>query len=208
MRFPMGCIEPAVVGWCVPGYPAEQAGLKEGDQILQIGDTQNPTWQDVHNKILISPNQPLAMRVKRGNQVLPITLVPKADGKQQTGEAGWLPRQPFLVTALEPDMPGVRAGLQVGDEILAVDGTPIRATGAMQAYLQTTKDKPVHLEVLRHNQPVSLTDHAEADSGGCADARAIASALSPSPRRWKNCRCSDALSRSVDECKKALRTDL
>ncbi len=56
-----------------------------------------------------------------------------------------------MVTALEKDMPGALAGLQVGDEIMAVDGKPIHATGAMQAYLQTTKDKPVHLEILRHN---------------------------------------------------------
>ena len=71
------------------------------------------------------------------------------EGKQQSGDAGWQPQQPFMVTGLEPDMPGIQAGLQVGDEILSVDGKPIHATGAMQAYLQTTKDKPVHLEVLR-----------------------------------------------------------
>jgi regulator of sigma E protease len=54
-------------------------------------------------------------------------------------------------------MPGIQAGLQVGDEILSVDGKPIPATGAMQAYLQTAKDKPVHLEVRRGSQTVALT---------------------------------------------------
>jgi regulator of sigma E protease len=156
-EIPYGMYQPAVVGWCVPGAPAEQAGVKEGDQILQIGDTKKPTWQDVHNKILISPNQPMALRVKRGNQVLALTLIPKAEGKQQSGEAGWLPRQPFLVTYVEKDMPGARAGMQVGDEIVAVDGKSIHATGAMQSYLQTTKDKPVQLQILRHNEQVALT---------------------------------------------------
>jgi regulator of sigma E protease len=200
-EIPFGMYEPAVVGWCIPGDPAEQAGLKEGDQILQIGDTQNPTWQDVHNKILISPNQPLAIRVKRGNQVLPITLIPKAEGKQQTGEAGWLPRQPFLVTALEPDMPGILSGLQVGDEITAVDGTPIRATGAMQTYLQTTKDKPVHLEVLRHNQPVSLTITPKLTSAD-AQTESYRIGFISEPMQVEKLPVLNALSRSVDECKK------
>jgi regulator of sigma E protease len=156
-EIPYGMYRQAVVGWCLPGYPAAQAGIKEGDRILQIGETRNPSWQDVQNKVLISPNQPLELLVKRGDQELPITLLPKVEGKQQSGDAGWQPEQPFIVTALEPEMPGIQAGLQVGDEILSVDGQPIHATGAMQAYLQTAKDKPVHLEILRGKQTVALT---------------------------------------------------
>lgn len=200
-EIPFGMYEPAVVGWCVPGYPADQAGLKQGDQILQIGDTQNPTWQDVHNKILISPNQPLAMRVKRGSEVLPVTLIPRVEGKQQTGEAGWLPQQPFLVTALEPDMPGLLGGLHVGDEIIAVDGTPIHATGAMQAYLQTTKDKPVHLEVLRQNEKLALTitpKLAPVD----AQTQSYRIGFVSEPMQVEKLPVFEALGRSVDECKK------
>jgi regulator of sigma E protease len=155
-EIPYGMYKPAVVGWCQPGSPAAKAGVKEGDQILQIGGTQNPTWQDVQNKIMISPNQPVELRVKRGGQELPITLLPKEEGKQQTGDVGWQPQQPFTVTGLEPGMPGTEAGLRVGDQILSVDGKPIHATGALQAYLQTTKDKPVSMELLRQNQTLAL----------------------------------------------------
>ncbi len=197
----MGLYQPAVVGWCLPGAPAEQAGVKEGDQILQIGDTQNPTWQDVHNKILISPNQPLAMRVKRGNEVLPITLVPKADGKQQSGDAGWLPKQPFLVTALEKDMPGALAGMQIGDEIIAVDGKPIHATGAMQAYLQTTKDKPVHLEILRHHEPLALTVTPKlTPAEGPVQNYRIG--FVSEPMQVEKLPIAQAFGRSLEECKK------
>lgn len=200
-EIPYGMYQPAVVGWCLPGAAAEQAGVKEGDQILQIGDTQNPTWQDVHNKILISPNQPLALRVKRGNEVLPVTLVPKADGKQQIGDAGWLPRQPFLVTALEKDMPGALAGLQVGDEIVAVDGKPIHATGAMQAYLQATKDKPVHLEILRHNEPLALTVTPKlTPAEGAVQNYRIG--FASEPMQVEKLPVVQAFGRSLEECKK------
>jgi regulator of sigma E protease len=199
-EIPYGMYQPAVVGWCLPGYPAEQAGIKEGDQIVQIADSQNPTWQDVHNKVLISPNQPLMLRVKRGAEVLPITLLPKADGKQQSGDAGWLPQQPFLVTALEKDMPGAKAGLRVGDEIVSVDGKPIHATGAMQAYLQATKDKPVALELLRDGRKLTLTLTPQlATLDGHTSYRI---GFGSEPMQVEKLPVGEAFSRSVEECKK------
>ncbi len=199
-EIPYGMYQPAVVGWSLPGSPAQQAGVKEGDRILQIGDTQNPTWQDVHNKVLISPNQPLPLRVKRGNEVLPLTIVPKADGKQQIGDAGWLPQEPFEVTALEKGMPGEAAGLQIGDEILAVDGKPIHATGAMQAYLQTTKGKPVHLEILRHNQHLALTVTPKLTTEGTAQNYRIG--FASEPMQVEKLPVMQAFGRSVEECEK------
>ncbi|MGA3126861.1 MAG: site-2 protease family protein, partial [Candidatus Korobacteraceae bacterium] len=175
---------------------------KEGDQIVQIGDVQNPIWQDVQNKVLISPNQPLALRVRRGKEVLPITLVPKAEGKQQSGDAGWLPSKPFLVTALEKDMPGTLAGMQIGDEIVSVDGKPIHATGAMQAYLQSTKDRPVHLEILRQNAPVELTvtpKLAKVEEGPTQSYRI---GFVSEPMQVEKLSVSRAFGRSVEECKK------
>ncbi len=200
-EIPYGLYEPAVVGWCMPGYPAAQAGVKPGDRIVQIGDARNPTWQDVHNKVLINPNQPLAVRVQRGSEVLPMTLLPRVDGKQETGDVGWLPQEPFVVTALEPDMPGERAGLEVGDEIIAVDGTPIRATGAMQAYLQTTKTKPVHLEILRRNQKLELTVTPKL-SPLDAHTESYRIGFVSEPMQVEQLPLPEAFSRSVEECKK------
>jgi regulator of sigma E protease len=200
-EIPYGMYKAAVVGWCQPGSPADQAGVQEGDQIVQIGETQNPTWQDVQNKILISPNQPLALRVKRGGQELPVTLLPKAEGKQQIGDAGWQRKQPFLVTGLEPNMPGVQAGLQVGDEILAVDGKPIHATGAMQAYLQTTKDNPVHLEILRRKQPLALAVTPKL-SPVDAQTQSYRIGFISEPTEIEKLPLPEAFGRSVEECRK------
>jgi regulator of sigma E protease len=200
-EIPYGMYRPAVVGWCQPGYPAAQAGVKTGDQIVQIGDARNPTWQDVQNKILISPNQPLALVVKRGGQELPLTLLPKVEGKQQAGDAGWQPQQPFVVTGLEPDMPGIQAGLQVGDEIVSVDGKPIHATGAMQGYLQTTKDKPVHLQVERGSRTVALTVTPKLSTLD-AHTQTYRIGFISEPTEVEQLPLTRAFGRSLEECKK------
>ena len=198
---PYGLYKPAVVGWISPGSAADQAGVKEGDRILQIGEQENPTWLDVQNKVMISPNQPLPLRVQRDSKELALNLNPKVEGRQQSGDAGWQPLQPFEVTEVEPGMPGEKAGLQVGDRITAVDGRPIHATGAMQAYLQTTKDIPVKLDLIRKGQPISLTILPRLmTSEGRAPGYRIG--FLSEPTEIERLPLHEAFSRSVDECQK------
>ena len=156
-EIPYGLYQSAVVGWVQPGSAADQAGVKAGDRIVQIGGQGNPTWQDVHDRVMISPNQPLPLRVSRDGQELTLTLMPTVEGRQQVGDAGWQPQQPFVVTGLEPGMPGQHAGLKIGDKILSANGDPIQSTGAMQSYLQANKSKPVTLKILRKGREISLT---------------------------------------------------
>jgi regulator of sigma E protease len=198
---PYGLYQPAVVGWISPDSAAERAGVKEGDRILQIGDQENPNWLDVQNKVMISPNQPLPLRVQRDSAVLTLDLNPKVEGKQQSGDAGWQPQQPFEVTEVEPGMPGEQAGLKIGDRILAVDGKPIHATGAMQAYLQTSKEKPVELDLIRKGQPITLTVLPKLmTSEGHAPGYRIG--FVSEPTEVERLPLNQAFSRSVEECEK------
>jgi regulator of sigma E protease len=198
---PYGYDQLATIGWCVPGMAADQAGLKENDQIIQIAEQQNPSWQDAMKKVMISPGQALPLKVKRGDQVLDMTLTPKAEGKQQTGEIGAIPWHPFIVTVLEKDMPGAQAGLEVGDEITAVDGHAIHATGAMQAYVQTVKDHPMRLDILRSGKPVSITLTPKLVTVD-GQVRGYRIGFGSDPMQVEKLPIPEAFARSVDDCKK------
>ncbi len=154
---PWGYNKPAVVGAVLVGSAAEQAGIKEGDHILQIGNEANPVWKDVANKVLVNPGQPIPLKVQRGSELLSLTLTPKSLAHGQIGDAGFAPSHPLRVTILEKGLPGEQAGLQLGDEIVNVDGMAIRSTIAMQAHLQAGKDAPVHLDIVRQGRHISLT---------------------------------------------------
>ncbi|HWR37660.1 MAG TPA: site-2 protease family protein [Clostridia bacterium] len=141
--------QPAIIGWVLENSAAEKAGFQAGDRIVRIGGTQNPTWEEVIPRVMLSPNQPVEMAVQRGNEILSKTITPESNGPEQFGNPGWLPEQPNTVTETEPDMPAAKAGIQVGDEIVAINGIAVRSTPGMARQLQETKDQPVTITALR-----------------------------------------------------------
>src|SRR5262250_648963 len=47
----------AVINVVEPGSPAEQAGIKPGDQIVSFDGAEKPDWQDVQNTVMTSPGR-------------------------------------------------------------------------------------------------------------------------------------------------------
>src|ERR1700693_4510478 len=77
-EYPVFMDKPAVIDGVKTDSPAAQAGLQPGDRIVKIDGIVNPTWEQVQPRVLISPNQPLAVSIQRGDQVFDKTIVPKA----------------------------------------------------------------------------------------------------------------------------------
>ncbi len=154
---PLYLDQAAVVGWVSPGSAAEKAGIQAGDKIVQIGSTKNPDWEFVLSRILISPHSAVQLVIQRGDQQLEKTVYPDAVGQDQLGEAGLVAQQPFTVTQMEPNMPAVKAGIEIGDDIVAVEGTPVRSTQSLSHRLQETKNRPVVLTVKRNGQELNIT---------------------------------------------------
>ena len=156
-EYPVYMDQPAVIGWVEQDSPAAKLGLEVGDRIVRVEDISNPTWEQVEPRVMLSPNQQLEIGVRRGDQTLTKTIVPEAKGTSQIGWAGWDAQRPLEVTELEPDMPAEKAGVKVGDVLVALDGKPLPALGAMVESLRRTKDKPIQLTVSRDGQLITLT---------------------------------------------------
>src|SRR5579863_8917060 len=155
---------PVNVFFVKPNSPAEKAGIRPGDRIVQIDDVQNPTWDRAITEFAISPGQSMDVSVLRGGQVLPLKVVPEAAGPDRVGDAGLIP--PEVVGTVEPGHPAQKAGMQSGDVVLAANGSPIHDTEELLEILQQTKDTPVQLLVWRNGVENTYTVKPELlDSG-------------------------------------------
>jgi regulator of sigma E protease len=154
---PIWANQAAVIGWVLEDSAAAKAGIQAGDKIVRVDEGPlNPTWAQVIPQMVLSPNQPVKVEFQRGNQRFTKTIVPEPTGPDQYGSAGWVPDQPNLVTALEPDLPAARAGVRVGDEIVAVNGTPVRSVPAIIHLLQENAGRPAVFTVVRQGQELKL----------------------------------------------------
>ena len=192
--------EPAVVGWVQENSPAGKAGIEQGDRIARIDGVQNPTWEDVMLKVMINSRQPLDVAIQRGNQVLEKQVQPQIDASDQNGVVGWLPDQPITVTELDPDMPAAKAGLKVGDDIVAVNGTPMRSLFSVIHLLQQNGDKPVDVTLVRGGQQMDLqVNPVQTDDNGQKTYRL---GFRSEPVRVDKLPFAQAFTRSLEENKK------
>ncbi|HTU41181.1 MAG TPA: RIP metalloprotease RseP [Candidatus Aquilonibacter sp.] len=148
--------QPAVIEGIKSDSPAAKAGLLPGDRIIQVAGIKNPTWEQLQPQVWLSPNQPLNIAIKRGDQILQKTVVPQPVTSSDIGSAGWYPAEPVIVGRVEADTPAAKVGLIEGDRIVAMNGRPLDSIEAMIERLQQTKEQPVDLTVIRGDQTLSL----------------------------------------------------
>ena len=78
-----------IVGRVMNGTPAEKAGIREGDRIIDIGGTELKTWQDVTSIIHENPGRELRFKIKRDDQLIEFLISPEKktektpDGKEK-----------------------------------------------------------------------------------------------------------------------------
>ncbi len=147
--------QPAVIGWVIGNSPAAKAGIEQGDRIVRIDGVQKPTWEDVLLKTMIGSKQPIDVAIQRGDKILDKQLEPLAEGADPFATVG-IPDEPLTVTTLEPSMPAAKAGIQVGDEIVSVNGVPVRSIYFLIDFLQKNGNKPTEVTVVRNHQQITL----------------------------------------------------
>lgn len=168
VRFPkLPSVHSPVVGYVLPDSPAAKAGIKEGDQIVQIDNEADPTWEDVQLKELASAGHDLSVWFMRNGERKRVVLVPSLDPKNGIGFAGWVEQNEIELVRVEPSMDAARAGLQKGDILVSVNGEPIRSTPKLHSIISTGEGKTVQVVYLRGGQQheVAVTPRKEKSDG-------------------------------------------
>ncbi|MFA6423841.1 MAG: RIP metalloprotease RseP [Candidatus Magasanikbacteria bacterium] len=70
----------------IPGKPAEAAGIKAGDVVVQVGEIVNPRLKELQNYVNEHKTEELLLRVKRGEEIIDKKITPAVYA--DTGKGG------------------------------------------------------------------------------------------------------------------------
>ena len=160
-----------IVGMVSTGGAAEQAGVKPGDRIVGVDGIENPTWENVRDNGLISPDRDLSLTVERDGQRIPLTVQPKkvVVSGNPIGELGMAPDagvEPVEVGMVVPGSAAEEAGLKPGDKVISYNGKAVRNSQELTLLIREHKDAPANLTIERTGQRMELPIAARADEGG------------------------------------------
>jgi len=154
--------KPALVKAVEPNSPAERAGLQPGDLIVKIDGIANPSWQDLEDHVAVNPDQDLPLVVKRDDETKQVTLHvgSRAFDQEKIGYSGLKANdERITVRDVAPGEPATVAGLQPGDNIIAVNGNRIEQSEYGQVEIiraiRSSVDKPLTLTVRREDGTVA-----------------------------------------------------
>lgn len=157
---------PPVVGAVEPGSPAAVAGLRPGDEVVEVGGKEAKSWETVAMAILESPGRPVRLTVVRESKRLPITVVPSMVPQYEVGDAGVYPKVLPKVSLVNPGSPAEAAGFHEGDELRAIDGRPLASDLDFVSYIEAHAGKPVVATVERGDRLVDLRVTPRDDGSG------------------------------------------
>ena len=125
-------------------YPADDAGLKTGDRIIEINGVKTVYYHEVQENIAVNPEKPLPIAVERDGETLRMTVTPSLDKSSGAGRIGVYFWTDPVIESAAPEGPAALAGLLPGDRILRVNGEKIAHSLDL---LKILEQKPASLSV-------------------------------------------------------------
>jgi regulator of sigma E protease len=147
----------AVIGHVMPLSPAARAGIVAGDKIVRLNGKDNPDWEDVVTTEWGNVGRPLTAGIERAGHIFTVSVTPVLDDRSGMGDTGWEGQNEIQIGSVNSGMPAATAGLQVGDLITTVNGTPVHSRFTLPEVIRKSEGKPVTLDYIRGTQPHEVT---------------------------------------------------
>jgi len=125
-------------------YPADNAGLKTGDRIVEINGKEITYYHEVQENIALNAEKALPIKVERDGFYYNLQITPALDKSSGAGKIGvYFWTDPVIDTVAEGSA-AQRAGLLPGDIITAANGNPVLNTIDI---IKIMEEKPLELVV-------------------------------------------------------------
>lgn len=149
--------EPPCVGYVVADSPGSRAGFVAGDCIEAINGESVANWTDTGPLLIANAGSALEFSLRRNGELATVSISPEESALEGLQSLGLLPPQEAVIGGLAPGMPALAAGMEVGDRILAIDGTPIRSWYDLRGAVQQGGGQAQTFDLQRGERTLSLS---------------------------------------------------
>lgn len=157
-----------VLGAVPDSSVAYQSGLRAGDRVVALNGKPTGSWDAIFlTNSAVGSHEPVRLRIARGTDSLEVALT--AEQREPLFSSIHPPADPPVVAGVRTGMPAYKAGLQVGDRVLAVEGDSVRTWDEMRSHIVEHADRPLRFTIERSGRVFEVTVvpvNATGDKGG------------------------------------------
>ena len=147
----------------LPPGAEEITRLERGDRITRIAGEPVTSWRDIQNGFMTAPADSFTVEVD-GKPPLTIRIHRDAlEARFRAQDAVW----PFIIPVVgqvAPGQPGAKAGMRVGDTLVAIDGQPVSQRDDAVDLIEGRPDQDVRITVGRPEGRTELMAHTLAET--------------------------------------------
>lgn len=153
------------VGKVLADTPAAAAQMQVGDKITAIDGTPVTTWEKLNFALVdrVGESGKIQVQAERAGEIKTFSLSIQNFLNDQSqspldvlGFTPYRPQIPAIVSKLSEDGAAIRQGMQVGDQIIAIDGVKMNDWYDVVQVVQASPEKLLKVDVLRNNQVQQL----------------------------------------------------
>jgi len=154
-----------VIGYVMPGSPAEKAGLRAGDIILTVDSYKVNRFQGIGDsvvwRVVSSEGDKIPITVLRENKELRVEVEPIKEAtrsweRKSLRQIQVAPFKTAIVARVETNSPAAIAGLQPNDIILQVNGKPLLNPMGLSEFIEDHGTEPFTVKILRKNKTLEV----------------------------------------------------
>jgi regulator of sigma E protease len=144
--------------------PADVAGLKTGDRIIEINRQKIATYGDIQENIAVNAEKLLPLKVERNGNVLELDIRPSLERSTGAGRIGIYNWTDPIIGGVSEGSPATLAGLEKGDRIISINGSDFPYTVKLIPIMDEMPDV-LNLEYERNGRimqtliPITYTDN-------------------------------------------------
>ena len=143
--------------------PAQAAGLQTGDRIIEVDGKKTLYWRQLLNIVHNAPGKKMEFVIERDSKkLITIPITPKEGevanlfGDKKTVGLIGIEMLQRRISAIEEGSPAEKAGFQVGDDILTIDGETVTGLSDLQKVALEKSKQELTFGILRDGEKLTF----------------------------------------------------